>query len=109
MVTPRTLPRSLVPLVTGIVVTQLADLVTFVAAIRRTGIDAESNAIARALFLQVGDFGPVLLKVASILLLLLLVRRVGLRFPQRAAVACWVAIGLGSLGALSNVAFGLIH
>jgi len=105
----RTVPANLLPLAAGIVLSQLADLVTFIAAIQRTGIDAESNTIARELFLRAGGFGPALLKAAAVLLILLLVRRVALRFPQRAALAGWVAIGLGIIGAGSNVLFGLLR
>jgi len=103
-----TAPANLLPLAVGIVLSQVADLVTFIAAIPRTGIAAESNAIARELFLRAGVFGPALLKTAAVLLILLLVRRVALRFPQRAALAGWVAIGLGIIGASSNVLFGLV-
>jgi len=105
----RVLGRELLqPLLGLVVLTQLADLVTFIAAIGRTGIQAEQNFLARELFLRVGDFGPALLKAAAVIALVLLVRRVAQRFPMYAAPAAWVAIGLGIVGVGSNVLFGLL-
>jgi len=95
-------------LVRGIVAIQLADLTTFAAAVRRVGIDQESNAVARQLFAVAGDFGPVLLKVAATLTILLILRRIARRFPDRAPLAAWVAISVGLVGALSNVVVGLL-
>lgn len=96
------------PLLGLVILTQLGDLVTFIAAIGRTGIQAEQNFLARELFLRVGDFGPVLLKAAAVIVLVLLVRRVAQRFPTYAAPAAWVAIGVGFVGLGSNVLFGLL-
>jgi hypothetical protein len=104
----RALRSDLPWLLAGVVLTQLADLVTFIAAVGHTGIEAEQNLLARALFLRVGDAGPVLLKVAAVLTLVLLMRRVALRFPRLAAPAGWLAICLGMLGVASNVVFGLL-
>jgi hypothetical protein len=95
-------------LLAGVILSQLGDLVTFIAAIGRTGIHAESNLLARELFLRVGEFGPVLLKAAALIVLLLLVRRVAQRFPSYAAPAAWLAISVGLLGLSSNVFFGLL-
>ena len=104
----RAIQRDLQPLLMAVVLSQVADLVTFIAAIGRTGIQAEQNLLARELFLRAGDTGPVLLKAAAVLTLVLLVRRVGRRFPDYARPAAWVAIGLGLVGLGSNIAFGLL-
>ena len=101
--------RSDLPwLLGGVVLAQVADLVTFIVAVGRTGIEAEQNILARALFIRFGDAGPALLKVAAVVTLVLLVRRVALRFPRLAAPAAGLAIGLGILGFASNVIFGLL-
>ncbi|MEA2633174.1 MAG: hypothetical protein QOE66_3393 [Chloroflexota bacterium] len=96
------------PLLGLVILTQLGDLVTFIAAIGRTGIQAERNVLARELFLRVGEFGPILLKAAAVIVLVLLVRRVAQRFPRYAAPAAWLAIGLGVVGLGSNVLFGIL-
>lgn len=106
--TERALRRDLQPLLWAVILTQLTDLVTFIAAIGRTGIQAEQNVLARELFLRAGDIGPVLLKMAAVLTLVLLVRRVARRFPGYARPAAWVAIVLGLVGLGSNIAFGLL-
>jgi hypothetical protein len=98
----------LAPLLGLVVLTQLGDLVTFIAAIGRKGIQAEQNFLARELYLRAGEFGPVLLKAAAVIVLVLLVRRVAERFPAYAAPAAWVAIGVGLVGLGSNVLFGLL-
>ena len=102
------LRRELQPLLGAVVLTQLGDLLTFIAAIGRTGIQAEQNFLARELFIRAGDVGPVLLKAAAVIILVLLVRRVGQRFPAYAAPAAWLAVGLGLVGLGSNVLFGLL-
>jgi hypothetical protein len=96
------------PLLAAVILSQLGDLVTFIAAIGRTGIQAEQNFLARELFLRVGEFGPVLLKVWAVIVLVLLVRRVAQRFPTYAAPAAWLAICVGLVGLGSNVVFGLL-
>jgi hypothetical protein len=96
------------PLLAAVILSQLGDLVTFIAAIGRTGIQAEQNFLARELFLRVGEFGPVLLKAAALIVLVLLVRRVAQRFPAYAAPAAWLAICVGLVGLGSNVVFGLL-
>ena len=106
--TERAIPRDIQPLLLAVIVTQLTDLVTFIAAIGQTGIQAEQNVLARELFVRAGDAGPILLKMAAVLTLVLLVRRVGRRFPGYARPAAWVAIGLGLIGLGSNIAFGLL-
>jgi hypothetical protein len=96
------------PLLGLVILTQMGDLLTFIAAIGRTGIQAEQNFLARELFLRVGEFGPILLKAAAVILLFLLVRRVSQRFPTYAAPAAWLAICVGVVGFGSNVLFGLL-
>jgi hypothetical protein len=107
-VTERAIQRDLQPLLLAVILSQLCDLVTFIAAIGQTGIQAEQNVLARELFLRAGDAGPILLKAAAVLTLVLLVRRVGRRFPDYARPAAWVAIGVGLVGLGSNIAFGLL-
>jgi hypothetical protein len=95
-------------LLAGVVLAQAADLATFMAAIGRTGIGAESNILARALYLRFGDAGPVMLKLAAVLTLVLLVRRVSARYPRLTAPAAGLAIAIGIAGLASNVIFGLL-
>ena len=92
----------------AVILSQVGDLVTFIAAIGRTGIQAERNVLARELFLRAGDIGPILLKTAAVLTLVLLVRWVGRRFPLLARPAAWLAIVIGLVGLASNVGFGLL-
>ena len=104
----RVLSQDLPYLLGAVIVTQVGDLVTFIAAIGRTGIQAEQNLLVRELFIRVGGAGPLLLKAAAIIGLVLLVRRVGQRFPAYAAPAAWLAIGFGLVGLASNVFYGLL-
>ena len=90
-------------LLVGVILSQLGDLVTFMAAVGRLGIQAETNLLARELFLRVGEFGPVLLKAAALIVIVLLVRRIAQRFPAYAAPAAWLAISVGLVGLGSNV------
>jgi hypothetical protein len=86
---------------------QISDLMTFIPAVGRTGIQAEANPIARDLFLLVGAPGPAFLKLFAVVALVLLVRRVAIRFPSYALPTAVVAIAVGLLGTLSNVLSGL--
>jgi hypothetical protein len=104
----RVLSQDLPSLLGAVIVTQVGDLLTFIAAVGRTGIQAEQNFLARELFIRVGGAGPLLLKAAAVLILVLLVRRVGQRFPAYAAPAALLAVGLGLIGLGSNVLFGLL-
>jgi hypothetical protein len=104
----RALHRGLVPLLALVILVQLGDLLTFILAIGRVGIQAERNFLARDLFLLVGDPGPVLLKAAAVITLILLVRRIAARFPRLAAPGAWLAIVVGLIGIGSNVVFGLL-
>lgn len=104
----RVLGQDLQPLLGGVILSQIGDLLTFIAAVGRIGIQSEQNLLARELFLRAGEVGPVLLKAAAVIVLVLLVRRVGQRFPAYAAPAAWLAIGVGLLGLGSNIVFGLL-
>ena len=55
---------------------------------------------------QLGDL--VTFKAAAVIVLFLLVRRLGQRFPTYDAPAAWLAIGLGVVGLGSNVFFGIL-
>ena len=91
-----------------VIVAQLADLLTFVPAIGRVGIGAESNPIVRDLFAAMGTAGPAALKVCATIAVVALLYRVAVRYPNLAGRSCMVAVGLGLLGAWSNIAFGLV-
>jgi hypothetical protein len=92
----------------GVVLAQAADLVTFILAIGRTGIGAEQNPLARTLFMQFGNAGPVFLKVAAVVVLVALLARVVHRFPRLALPSAGLAMGIGIMGFASNVAFGFL-
>lgn len=91
-----------------VIAAQLADLVTFVPAIGRVGIGAEQNPIVRDLFMTMGAAGPAAFKVCATVAVVALLYRVGVRYPNLAGRSCMVAVGLGLLGAWSNIAFGLV-
>jgi hypothetical protein len=92
-----------------VIAAQLADLLTFVPAVGRTGIQAERNPLARELFVLMGAAGPAMLKVVALVALVLLVQRVAVRFPSSTVPAASFAVVLGLLGAASNVFFGLVR
>ena len=54
-----------------VVVAQLLDLATFVPAVARVGIGAESNPFARTLYQSAGPLGPAALKAAAVAIMLL--------------------------------------
>ena len=91
-----------------VIVAQFADLVTFLPAINRVGIGAEQNPIVRDLFLAMGAAGPAAFKVCASVAVVALLYRVAVRYPNLAGRSCMVAVGLGLLGAWSNIAFGLV-
>jgi hypothetical protein len=97
------------PLLAAVIAAQLADLVTFIPAVGRTGIEAEQNPLARALFVMMGAAGPAMLKVVTVMTLVFLVQRVATRFPSSTGPAASLAVALGLLGAASNVFFGLLR
>ena len=92
-----------------VVVAQLTDLVTFLAAIANVGIHAEQNPVARGLFGSLGSAGPAVYKVVAIGLIVLVLWRIAVRFPGYAGRSAALAVALGALGAWSNVAFGLVR
>jgi hypothetical protein len=96
------------PLLLAVMAAQLADLLTFIPAVGVTGIGAESNPLARQLFTLMGPAGPAAFKLIAVVALVLLVRRVAIRFPALAVPAATLAIALGLLGMASNVIVGLL-
>ena len=94
---------------TAVVVAQLLDLATFVPAVARVGIGAESNPFARTLYLAAGPVGPAALKAAAIAIMLLALVRVARRFPTRVVPAAAIVVAIGVLGTVSNLLFGLLR
>jgi threonine/homoserine efflux transporter RhtA len=92
-----------------VVVAQLLDLATFVPAVARVGIGAESNPFARTLYQSAGPLGPAALKVTAIAIMLLALVRVARRFPTRLVASAAVLAGIGLAGAASNLVFGLLR
>jgi threonine/homoserine efflux transporter RhtA len=92
-----------------VVVAQLLDLATFVPAVARVGIHAESNPFARTLYELAGPLGPAALKAAAIAIMLLALVRVARRFPRRVVPSAAVIAGIGLFGATSNLVFGLLR
>ena len=88
---------------------QLLDLATFIPAVARAGIGAESNPLARALYLSAGAWGASGLKAAAIAIMLLTLARVVQRFPTYALPSAALVTGIGLFGAASNVLFGLLR
>lgn len=96
-------------LIAAIVIAQLCDLVTFLPAISRVGIGAESNPLARYLFTTMGMAGPIALKLTAIAVVILVLWRVAARFPRYSLPPTLLAVGIGLIGAWSNIAFGLLR
>ena len=93
----------------AVAVAQLLDLATFVPAVARVGIGAESNPLARTLYLSAGPMGPAALKAAAIAIMLLALVRVARRFPAYALPSAALVAGIGLFGAASNLLFGLLR
>jgi hypothetical protein len=70
---------------------------------------AESNPLARSLYLSAGPLGPALLKAAAISIMLLALVRVVRRFPTYALPSAVLLVGIGLFGAASNLLFGLLR
>jgi hypothetical protein len=87
---------------------QLLDLATFIPAVARVGIGAESNPLARSLYLSAGPIGPAALKAAAISIMLLALLRVVRRFPTLALPSAALVVAIGLFGAASNLLFGLL-
>lgn len=105
----RPMPNRYAAVFAAVAVAQLLDLATFVPAIARVGIGAESNPLARTLYLSVGPSGPAALKAAAIAIMLLALVRVVRRFPTYALPSAALVVGIGLFGASSNVLFGLLR
>lgn len=105
----RILPNRSIVLLVSVALAQVLDLATFVPAVARVGIGAESNPLARSLYELQGPLGPALLKAAAVSFMLLVVLRVERRFPSFAIPSAALLIGIGLLGAGSNLFFGLLH
>ena len=105
----RIMPNRYPAMFVVVAVTQLLDLVTFVPAVSRVGIGAESNPLARTLYLSAGPLGPAALKVAAISIMLLALFRVARRFPTYALPSAALLVGIGLLGFGSNLLFGLLR
>jgi hypothetical protein len=105
----RTFPHRYAALLAAVVLAQLLDLLTFVPAVARVGIGAESNPLAQVLYLSAGPLGPALLKVGAITLMLLAMLRVERRFPRYALPSAALLVAIGLAGASSNLVNGLVH
>jgi hypothetical protein len=85
------------------------DLVTFLPAVARVGIGAESNPLAQLLYGSAGPLGPTLLKVAAISIMVLAMIRVVRRFPRYALPSAAMLVAIGLLGASSNLLNGFLR
>jgi len=103
----RWLPNRAALLIAAVIAAQLFDLATFVPAVARVGIGAESNPLARSLYMLQGPFGPALLKAAAISVMLLALLRVQRRFPNLVLPSAVILVAIGLVGATSNLLFGL--
>ena len=103
------MPNRFAAVFAAVTIAQLLDLVTFVPAVARVGIGAESNPLARTLYLSMGPMGPAALKAAAIAIMLLALVRVIRRFPTYALPSGALVVGIGLFGAASNLAFGLLR
>jgi hypothetical protein len=102
-------PHRSIALFTAVVVAQLLDLATFLPAVARVGIGAESNPVARTLYLSMGPVGPVVLKAAAVTIMVIALVRVVQRFPAFAIPSAALIVGIGLFGTASNVLFGLLR
>jgi hypothetical protein len=106
---PRPITNRSVVLFAAVAAAQLLDLLTFVPAVARVGIEAESNPLARSLYVLDGPLGPALMKAAAVTVMLLVLLRVERRFPSFALPSAALLIGIGLFGAGSNILFGLLR
>jgi hypothetical protein len=91
-----------------VVVAQLCDTLTFLPAVARVGISAERNLLVRHLYLSIGPAGPLLLKVASIGIVIAALCLLRTRFPRRLLPVALFVAAMGLFGAWSNIRFGLM-
>lgn len=108
-VLPQSAPYRTVALYGVVVMAQLLDLLTFVPAVAKVGIGAESNPLARLLYASVGAFGPAGLKIVAISIIFVAMARVARRFPKFVWPSAAVVVAIGLFGAGSNIAFGLMR
>ncbi len=106
---PRPVPNRYVAVFAAVAVAQFLDLATFIPAVARVGIGAESNPFARTLYLSAGPLGPAALKAAAIAMMLLALARVVRRFPAYIVPSTALVIGIGLVGAASNLLFGVLR
>ena len=106
---PHPAPHQYVALYVAVVAVQLLDLLTFIPAVAKVGIGAESNPLARTLYHAVGAFGPAGLKVAAIAIMILGLSHVVRRFPNLVWPTAAVVFTIGLIGAGSNIVFGLMR
>jgi hypothetical protein len=104
----RSVPRSYAVIFAAVAAAQVLDLATFLPAVARVGLGAESNPLARMLYEWNGPLGPAALKAAAIAIMLLALARVVLRFPAFALPSAALVVAIGLAGAASNVLFGLL-
>lgn len=104
----RTMPNRYAAVLAAVAVAQLLDLATFVPAVARAGIGAESNPLARTLYMLVGPWGPAALKAVAVTIILLALVHVARRFPRFALPSGALVVGIGLFGAASNLLFGLL-
>ena len=93
----------------AVAVAQLLDLATFLPAVARLGIGAESNPVASALYQSIGPLGPVALKAAAVTVMVIGLVRVAQRFPSFVLPSAALVVGIGLFGTASNVLFGLLR
>jgi hypothetical protein len=91
------------------VIANILDTVTFLPAVARVGIGAESNPVVRELYLAFGPLGPVALKAFAIVAVILALQWTIVRFRGMVWPPAFLAGALGLVGAYSNVAFGLLR
>ena len=81
----------------------LLDLATALEMMERDGIHAETNPLARALFVHAGPSGLAVVKLGVVLCgVLLLMRLARTSRPYLAATALLFVVALGLIGFLSN-------
>ena len=105
----RPIPNRYAPVFAAAAAAQLLDLATFIPGVARVGIGAETNPLARTLYLSVGPLGPAALKAAAIALMLTILVRVVKRFPAYIVPSAALVAGVGLLGATSNLLFGVLR
>lgn len=86
----------------GMLLAQLADAVTFAAAVNRLGIEAESNRWAVALFSSGGIDAVLVGKLIAIVVMIGLIAHAASRFPKLLVMGGATATSLGLLGFVTN-------